>query len=150
MRILAGLDTPDPGDVRLHAGAHSRLLAQDPEFPAERTLFAEAKSAFDELLAAHDEMVETAEALSHATTESDRKTLAAKYDRLHELLHHNDAFTVDHKVEEVLHGLGFRDEDYHRPLNTFSGGQQRRVLLAKLLLSSPDVMLLHEPSNHLA
>ena len=149
MRILAGLDTPDHGDVRLHAGAHSRLLEQDPTFPADRTLFAEAKSAFDELLAAQDEMVKTAEALAHAADEIERKALAARYDRLHELLHHNDAFTVDHKVEEVLHGLGFRDEDYHRPLVTFSGGQQRRVLLAKLLLSSPDIMLLDEPSNHL-
>src|SRR6516162_9142526 len=119
MRILAGLDTPDHGDVRLHAGAHSRLLEQDPTFPADRTLFAEAKSAFDELLAAQDEMVKTAEALAHAADEIERKALAARYDRLHELLHHNDAFTVDHKVEEVLHGLGFRDEDYHRPLVTF-------------------------------
>src|SRR5262249_53440133 len=44
---------------------------------------------------------------------------------------------------------GFFREDYHRPVETFSGGQQRRLMLAKLLLSAPDVMLLDEPSNHL-
>jgi ATP-binding cassette subfamily F protein 3 len=149
MRILAGKDTPDAGDVKLHAGAHCELLEQHPDFAAGRTLFEEAKSAFDELLKAQDEMVHTADALAHATDEAERKALSARYDRLHELLHHNDAFTVDHKVGEVLHGLGFTDADYERPLSTFSGGQQRRVLLAKLLLASPDVMLLDEPSNHL-
>src|SRR5207237_7034657 len=64
MRILAGQDTPDRGDVRLHAGARCALLEQDPAFPADRPLFAEAKSAFAELLAAQDEMVVTAEALA--------------------------------------------------------------------------------------
>jgi ATP-binding cassette subfamily F protein 3 len=114
-----------------------------------RTLFEEAKSAFAELLSAQEEMVRTADELAKAKTEIERKALAAKYDRLNELLRHNDAYTVDHKVEEVLHGLGFRDEDYGRPLETFSGGKQRRLLLVKLLLSSPDVLLLDEPSNHL-
>lgn len=149
LRLLAGLDTPDRGDIRLHAGARIELLEQQPEFPAGRTLFEEAKSAFAHLLSAHDDMVATAEALAAATDESTRRSLAARYDRLNELLRHQNAYVLDHRVEEVLHGLGFRDEDFHRPLDTFSGGQQRRVLLARLLLSAPDVMLLDEPSNHL-
>ena len=49
----------------------------------------------------------------------------------------------------MLDGLGFRAEDYDRPVETFSGGQQSRLMLAKLLLAAPDVMLLDEPSNHL-
>src|SRR5262245_3305896 len=149
LRILAGLDRPDTGDVRLHAGARVRLLHQKPEFAPGRTLFAEAKSALDELLAAHDDMIHTAEQLAHCTDESDRKTLLARYDRLHELLSHHDAFNVDHQIEGVLHGLGFSKEDYHRPVETFSGGQQSRLMLAQLLLAAPDVMLLDEPSNHL-
>src|SRR5258705_13841386 len=65
------------------------------------------------------------------------------------MIHHHDAWTVDLRVEEVLDGLGFRPADYTRTVDTFSGGQQSRLMLAKLLLAAPDVMLLDEPSNHL-
>src|SRR3954467_1516002 len=60
MRILAGQDRPDDGQVRLHAGARIALLHQHPEFPADRTLFAEAKSALDELVATQEDLVRTA------------------------------------------------------------------------------------------
>src|SRR5213593_4122413 len=96
MRLLAGLDRPDDGEVRLHAGARVALLRQQPEFAPGRTLFAEAKSALDELLAAHDDLIHTAELLAKAADEAEHKSLAARYDRLHELLSHHDAFTVDH------------------------------------------------------
>src|SRR5205807_2557072 len=87
--------------------------------------------------------------LAESTDEAEHKQLAEKFDRLSELLRHHDAFELDHKVEGVLAGLGFAAEDFARDANTFSGGQQRRLLLAKLLLAAPDVMLLDEPSNHL-
>jgi ATP-binding cassette subfamily F protein 3 len=149
LRILAGLDRPDDGEVRLHAGARAALLRQQPDFAPGRTLFQEARSALDELVAAHDDMVRTAEALAHATDEAQHKALAARYDRLNELLRHHDAYNVDHHVEQVLDGLGFRAQDYDRPVETFSGGQHSRLMLAQLLLASPDVLLLDEPSNHL-
>src|SRR5438445_622528 len=67
MRILAGLDRPDTGDVRLHAGARISLLRQQPDFAPGRTLFDEARTALQELVAAHDDLVQTAEALATAT-----------------------------------------------------------------------------------
>jgi ATP-binding cassette subfamily F protein 3 len=149
LRLLAGLDRPDDGDVRLHAGARAALLRQQPEFAAGRTLFDEARSGLDELIAAHDDMVRTADALAHATDEAERKALATRFERLNELLRYHDAYNVDHRVEQVLDGLGFRADEYQRPVQTFSGGQQSRLMLAKLLLAAPDVMLLDEPSNHL-
>jgi ATP-binding cassette subfamily F protein 3 len=149
LRILAGLDQPDTGQVRFHAGARASILHQDPELQPGRSLFTEAKSGLDELLAAHDDLVHTAEKLSKASDSAERAALSARYDRLNELLRYHDAYNLDHRVEQVLDGLGFLKEDYHRPVETFSGGQQRRLMLAKLLLSAPDVLLLDEPSNHL-
>lgn len=149
MKILAGLDNPDIGKVRRHAGARVTLLRQQPDFAEGQTLFAEAKTALNELLAAQEELVATAEALAQATDESQRKALSDRYDSLNELLHIHNAYSVDHRIEEVLDGLGFTPVDYDRPVSTFSGGQQSRLMLAKLLLASPDVMLLDEPSNHL-
>lgn len=149
LKIIAGLDEPEVGKVQLHAGARLGLLRQVAEFPPDRTIFAEAKSAFDELLAAQHEFEEVAHRLAEATDEAEHKQLSDRFDRLNELLRTQDAYQLDHKVAEVLGGLGFREADYERAINTFSGGQQRRLLLAKLLLSAPDVMLLDEPSNHL-
>src|SRR5438067_11236 len=90
LRLLAGLDRPDDGEVRYHAGARAALLEQQPKFVPGRPLFDEARAALDELLAAHDDMVHTAEQLAKAD-ESTRKSLAARYDRLNELLRHHDA-----------------------------------------------------------
>ncbi len=91
----------------------------------------------------------TAEALASAADEGARKTLSARYERLNEMLRYHDAYNVDHRIEHVLDGLGFLPVDYDREVATFSGGQQSRLMLAKLLLAAPDVMLLDEPSNHL-
>jgi ATP-binding cassette subfamily F protein 3 len=149
LRCLAGADESDSGSVSLHAGARLGMLQQVAEFSPGRSLFAEAKSAFDELLATQKEFERVAEELAGCTDDTRRRQLAQKFDRLAELLRHHDAYELDHKVESVLSGLGFAQADFTRDLATFSGGQQRRLLLAKLLLSAPDVMLLDEPSNHL-
>src|SRR5438034_7556899 len=80
LRLLAKLDRPDDGEVRLHAGARVALLQQQAQFEAGRSLFDEARSALDELIAAHDDMVHTAEALARSTTEAEHKALAERYD----------------------------------------------------------------------
>ena len=149
LRLLAGFDQPDHGEVRLHAGARVAMLQQQPNFAPNRSLFEEARSALDELLVAQEDMVRTAEALAQEQVETKRKSLADRYDRLNAMLHHQDAYNLDHRVEAILGGLGFEEKDYDRSVHTFSGGQQNRLMLAHLLLAAPDVMLLDEPSNHL-
>src|ERR1700709_594536 len=60
-----------------------------------------------------------------------------------------DGYNVHYKAEEVLHGLGFSDDQLEKPYKQFSGGWRMRVLLAKMILQNPDVLLLDEPTNHL-
>lgn len=149
LRLLAGRDSPDRGRVQLHAGARVGLLEQQADFPPEATVYQIAQSGLDELLAVQRRFEEVAAELAQCEDEQRRHLLSAQYDRLHELLRHHDAYQLDHQVEAVLLGLGFRPEDYTRPAALLSGGQQRRLLLARLLLTAPDVLLLDEPSNHL-
>jgi ATP-binding cassette subfamily F protein 3 len=149
LRILAGKDQPDTGDVRLHAGAEVALLEQQPEFVPGRSLFAECQTALKHLLEAQADLVKVTEELAKTTDPAATKRLTERYDRLNELLRHHDAYNTDHHIESVLVGLGFTPEDFPRAVDTFSGGQQSRLMLAKLLLTAPDVMLLDEPSNHL-
>ncbi|MBL0146727.1 MAG: ABC-F family ATP-binding cassette domain-containing protein [Chitinophagaceae bacterium] len=75
--------------------------------------------------------------------------LGIKYaDLLHEM-DVLDGYSVHHKTEEILQGLGFSNADVSRPYKEFSGGWRMRVLLAKMILMAPDVLLLDEPTNHL-
>ncbi|MBC7418105.1 MAG: ABC-F family ATP-binding cassette domain-containing protein, partial [Pedobacter sp.] len=60
-----------------------------------------------------------------------------------------DGYSIEYRANEILAGLGFSTEDQHRPLNTFSGGWRMRVMLAKILLQTPDILLLDEPTNHM-
>lgn len=148
MKILAGQDKPDTGEVRLHAGARLGFLTQHHDFTPGKTVIDEARGALQPLYQAQEDLVAAAEALAQATG-AEHDILAQKYDRLHEVVRHHDAFELEHRVEKVLEGLGFASADLDRPVETFSGGQKSRLMLAKLLLAAPDVLLLDEPSNHL-
>ena len=90
-----------------------------------------------------------AEAISGAVEIAERDRLAARYDHLQQELQRRDAYNLDHKIERVLGGLGFAQETFRQPIASLSGGEQNRLMLAKLLLAEPNLMLLDEPSNHL-
>jgi len=149
LRILAGKEEPDGGTCRQHPSIRVGYLEQQPEWKLGRTLWDEAKRALAPLVALQRESVEVAHALAEATDEAEHRRLAVRYDHLQQELHRHDAYNLDHKVERVLHGLGFRDASFGLAVESLSGGEQNRLMLARLLLSEPDLMLLDEPSNHL-
>ena len=149
LQILAGREEADAGQCEYHPSIRWGYLEQQPEFQPGRTLWDEAFSAMDALVALQKEAEQVAEALSRAEDETEHKRLAARYDFLQHELQRHDAYHLDHKVERVLAGLGFRQAVWKQPVASLSGGEQNRVMLAKLLLADPDMMLLDEPSNHL-
>ncbi len=149
MRILAGGDQPDYGHINIRPGIRVSLLRQEHSFTPEETLLGVVKSGLASLLDLHRELEEAAAEMAEAVDEADVARAHKRYDDLNDQLAHQDAYSIDHRVEEVLMGLGFKEEEFDRPAITFSGGQQSRMMLAKLLLESPDLMLLDEPSNHL-
>jgi len=149
LRILAGRDEADAGECRYHPTAHVGYLEQQPEYAPGRTLHDEARSALAELLALQREAVEVAEAMALAGDADEQRRLAARYDHLQHELHSKDAYNIDHRIERVLEGLRFGRESFDQPVASLSGGEQNRLMLAKLLLAEPSVMILDEPSNHL-
>ena len=149
MRLLAGHDRPDTGNLYVRSGVRASLLRQQPDFAAGQTLRDVARSGLASLLDLQREMEEAAREMAEAEDDAERARASRRYDDLSDRLEHQDAYSVDHRIEEVLGGLGFAQADLGREASTFSGGQQSRLMLAKLLLESPDLMLLDEPSNHL-
>ena len=149
IQILAGRDQPDYGNLYVRPGIRVSLLRQEPDFPPGQTLIDVVKSGLASQIELQHELEEAAQEMAEADDPADRERAARRYDTLHELIEHQDAYSIDHRVEEILSGLGFAESEFPRAASTFSGGQQSRMMLAKLLLQSPDVMLLDEPSNHL-
>lgn len=148
LRIVAGGEEADSGCVTLHGGATLGVLEQQPRFDPRQTLWDEARAALDEILSFVAESERIAHALAAAPPEEHAR-LSKRFDWLHHELERRGGYHVDHKIERVLHGLGFPSESFQQPVGQLSGGQLNRLLLAKLLISEPDVLVLDEPSNHL-
>jgi len=150
LKILAGFEESDSGAVVKPAGLSIGYLPQDGLTHSGRTVFEEASIAFQPLLDIKAEMHDIEHKLGDASIpQADHDALLSRYAELQDRFRLDEGYSIDLRIATVLRGLGFSSEDADRPCETFSGGWQMRIALAKLLLGRPNLLLLDEPTNHL-
>jgi ATP-binding cassette, subfamily F, member 3 len=150
LKMMAGLDEPDEGAILKPSALTVGYLPQDGLNHAGRTVFEEASSAFGELLAMKAEMHALEERLGdESIPEAEHEAMLHRYSDLQDHFRIHDGYSIELKTATVLQGLGFKSTDFERATETFSGGWQMRIALAKLLLGEPNLLLLDEPTNHL-
>ncbi len=148
IKILIGQLDPDDGKVSLRPRAQIGHLAQELPGVAGRTVQAEMWTAFEAIASRNRELAAIADRIHHADAH-ELDALVAEQAHLTEEFERLGGYTAETEIGKVLSGLGFSEADRQRPVESFSGGWQMRVNLAKLLLMAPDLLLLDEPTNHL-
>lgn len=137
LKCIAGLETPDEGIITFNKGLRVGYLDQSVHMTATHSLV-------DEMLDQDDPVTNAVRAYEHAVARhAEGKVMQDAIDRMTEL----NAWDFEAHVQVLLHRFGLRDME--QPVNTLSGGQQKRLAMAKVLIHAPDVLILDEPTNHL-
>ncbi len=147
-RLIMGEEEPNSGVIHLDDWANKGMLSQESQCRLGITVREEMMSAFSEAEAAQIKIELLSEKLADAEGH-EQKAALRELSEAQTQLEMQGANTMEARIGRVLHGLGFPQDSLDRLTDSFSGGWQMRIAMAKLLLREPDLLLLDEPTNHL-
>src|SRR5829696_5138762 len=148
-RMIVGEESADEGEVAVPRKASIGYFRQDVEEMSGRSVLDEAIAGSGRVGDLHHEL----EALQHAMGDPDRgdemDKILERFGHVQEEYEHLGGYALESQAREVLHGLGFPDDQIDGDVGALSGGWKMRVAMARVLLGRPDVLLMDEPTNHL-
>ena len=144
LRAIVGERHPDGGRVHVRPGVRVGWLPQHAVAGSSATVWDEAASGLTHLKALEARVEAATQAVADGVDGA-----IERLERVTEQFRVAGGYALERRIGEVLHGLGFGPDAWHRPCDTFSGGWQMRIALARTLLSEPEVLVLDEPTNHL-
>ncbi len=148
LRIIMAEETADEGQVVMAKERTVGYLSQHADITFENTVYAEMRSAKQDVIDMERELRDLEQKMHGAEGEALEKIME-NYNRLQSTYDHLNGYACESEITGILKGLGFSESDYERPIKSLSGGQRMRIALGRLLLTKPDLIILDEPTNHL-
>jgi ATPase subunit of ABC transporter with duplicated ATPase domains len=148
-RMVVGEEQPDEGEVSVPKRLTIGYFRQDVEEMSGRPVLDEAIAGSGRIGDLHHELEDLQKALEDPARVHEMDRILARFGEVQEEYEHLGGYALEAQAREVLHGLGFQDDQIDGDVGALSGGWKMRVALARVLLGRPDVLLMDEPTNHL-